>query len=209
MNRRDHSSELQFFLQRVLDDKSHAFDDLAYHASERLRRMAASMLRKYQSVRRWEETDDVLQSALIRLHRSVNEVKPDSVRAFFGLAATQIRRELLDLSRHYYGAHGIGRNHQSNAFDSRSESEKASPGLEQRAVSTDRPTDLAGWTEFHQAIEGLPKDEKEVFELIWYGGILRKDVAKLLDINEKTVLRRFTRARVTLYQMMSGDSPES
>ena len=40
-------------------------------------------------------------------------MRPDSTRAFFGLAAEQMRRELLDLARHYYGPEGEGANHDS------------------------------------------------------------------------------------------------
>ena len=55
-----------------------------------------------------EQTDDVLQNAVVRLLRALEEVRPPSVRAFFGLAATQMRRELLDLARRYQGRGGPG-----------------------------------------------------------------------------------------------------
>ena len=49
---------------------------------ERLRQLAHRMLKNYPRLRRWEQTDDVLQNAMIRLHRSLAEVKPESVAQY-------------------------------------------------------------------------------------------------------------------------------
>ena len=65
-------------------------------------------------MKRWSETDDVLQNAMLRLHRSLAEIQPECPSQFYGLAATQIRRELIDLARHYYGAQGIGARHHTD-----------------------------------------------------------------------------------------------
>ena len=74
------------------------------------------MFRNYPHLRRWEQTDDVFQTAALKLHRSLAEVKPESVRQFFGLAATQIRRTLIDLARHHYGPEGSAANQESAAY---------------------------------------------------------------------------------------------
>ena len=50
------------------------------------------------------ETGDVLQNALVRLLRAIEEVKPQTPRDFLTLATLQIRRELLDL----HGPYGPG-----------------------------------------------------------------------------------------------------
>jgi len=73
---------------------------------------------RYPSVGRWVEVEDVLQGSLMRLLRALESVQPTSTRAFFGLAAEQMRRELLDLGRHFHGPHGIGANHASVQDDS-------------------------------------------------------------------------------------------
>jgi hypothetical protein len=54
------------------------------------------MLRGFPAVQRWADTRDVLQASLLRLLHALEEVRPSSSRDFFGLAAEQIRRELLD-----------------------------------------------------------------------------------------------------------------
>jgi hypothetical protein len=69
------------------------------------------MLGRFPTVRRWADTGDVLQSALVRLLGALKQVDVPSTRAFFGLAAEQMRRELLDLARHFHGPHGYGARH--------------------------------------------------------------------------------------------------
>src|SRR5213078_3815293 len=59
------------------------------------------MLGQFPAVKSWEDTHDVMQNSLLRLLRSLRELRPNSTREFFGLASEQIRRELLDLVKHY------------------------------------------------------------------------------------------------------------
>ena len=50
-------------------DAERAREALLSHAAGRLERLARMMLRGYPRLRRWEETGDVLQNALLRLDR--------------------------------------------------------------------------------------------------------------------------------------------
>ncbi len=115
------------------------------------------MLRGYPGVRRWEQTDDILQNAALRLCRALEEVQPASVRSFINLAAVAIRRELIDLARHYHGPEGMGRHHIS--WDGR---RARHPRWESRIprTNTDEPARLALWTEFHTHVDALPDAEK-------------------------------------------------
>ena len=205
MNQSDHSSHLQLLLRRVLADEEGAFDEFTMAVTDRLRNLAQSMLRRYPHVRRWEDTNDVMQAALIRLHQSINEVRPSSTREFFGLASTQIRRSLIDLARHYYGVYGVGTRHHSQGGGKAADD---SGGFLLNAGTDDRPDSLEAWTGFHEAIDLLPADVQEVFSLIWYGGLMQKEVAKLLGIAEKTVMRRMTRARIRLHEILANQRPE-
>ena len=100
-------------LQTLLDQEDPDYDKLIESASDRLLRLTRRMLRNYPHLHRWERTDDVFQTAVMRLHRSLTEVKPESVSQFFGLAATQIRRTLIDLVRHHFGPQGQAAQHES------------------------------------------------------------------------------------------------
>src|SRR5690349_10324078 len=105
--------QLQAWLDRMQAGDPAARSALLEHACERLQRLARKMLKGFAGVQRWEQTDDVLQNALVRLWTSLQHVRPRSVREFYGLATLQIRRELLDLARHYYGPEGLGAQHAS------------------------------------------------------------------------------------------------
>src|SRR6056297_3480174 len=79
---------------------------LLLHAKDRLTRLTRKMLRGYPKLRGWEQTDDVCQNAMLRLHRALEDVPIESASHFFNLPATQIRRELCDLARHHVGPQG-------------------------------------------------------------------------------------------------------
>src|SRR5262245_62623942 len=105
--------QIQAWLDRLRGGDESARCELLGCACERLRNLARKMLRGYPNVRRWEQTDDVLQTAVIRLHRALQQVPVQTSLDFFRLAALNIRRELLDLARHYYGPQGQGAHHAS------------------------------------------------------------------------------------------------
>ena len=86
-------------LERLAAGDASARDELIAIACERMRGIAHRMLRSFPTVRRWDETDDVVQNAAMRLVRALNQITPRDPRGFIGLAAVQIRRELLDLAR--------------------------------------------------------------------------------------------------------------
>lgn len=173
-------------LQALLDEGNEtAYEELLSIASTRLHKLARKMLRDFPRLRRWEQTDDVFQTAALKLHRSLSEVQPESVRQFFGLAATQIRRTLIDLARQHYGPEGQAIKHESDAG-------REHPG------TFDSPESLASWAEFHEQVEQLPDAERETFQLLWYSGITQREAAKILDISESTVLRRYFRAKLSL-----------
>jgi RNA polymerase sigma factor (sigma-70 family) len=191
------STQLQSLLDKASAGDPGSYDDLIALSSARLVKLTRQMLRGYPHLRRWEQTDDVFQGAAMRLHRSLSEVRPDSVRAFFGLATTQIRRTLIDLARHHFGPEGQGAKHETNA-------ESENWVVKHHADQDDSPENRETWTSFHQAVERLPDDEREVFQLLWYGGMEQKQVAELLGISIPTVQRRWYRARHQINVALSG-----
>jgi RNA polymerase sigma-70 factor (ECF subfamily) len=189
---------IQLRLDRLRAGDESARGELLSMACERLRRLARKMLRGYPSVRRWEQTDDVLQNAAVRLCRALEAVKPAGVRDFVNLAAVQIRRELIDLARHYDGPEGQGRHHASKTLLSHVD----------RAADSDDPARLAAWTEFHDQIDGLPDEQKEVFHLLWYQGLPQAAAAALLGVSERVVKYRWRAARLALHDRLGGRLPD-
>src|SRR5437899_3183745 len=110
----DRTEDLQPILDRLAEGHPQAKQELIERAQDRLRRLARKMLRCDPRVARWEQTDDLLQTALMQLHRSLDAVRPETVRGFIGLAATHMRRELVNLARHHYGPEGDARHHASD-----------------------------------------------------------------------------------------------
>ena len=200
----DHTAQIQSCIDRVRAGDRSAHDELLAHAAERLFRLARKMLRDFPGVHRWEQTDDVLQNATLRLCRALGEVQLLTVADFFRLAAAQIRRELIDLSRRYSGAQGLDANHASIAGAGTARA--GSPALNP-ADTTHDPERLAGWTEFHREIEALPALEREAFDLLFYQGLSQAEASALLDVSERTIKRRWQTARLRLVQALGGKMP--
>jgi len=164
------------------------------------------MLKGYPRLKRWEQTDDVLQNVAVRLYRALGQVKPASAPDFFRLAALNIRRELLDLAKHYYGPQGRGARHAT--VDHRRQDASGTPAAHEPPDAGGGPERLAAWTEFHQQIERLPDEEREIFDLLWYQGLSQAEAASLLNVSERTIKRRWQSARLKLHEALHGELPE-
>lgn len=172
--------------------KEDARDQLIEQSSQRLLQLTKKMKQSFRRLDRWEQTDDVFQNAMIRLCQSLRDVQLTDSRHYFRLAATQIRRELHDLARHYFGNQGLGKRHQSNAG-------------EEPLGEVGR---LARWSDFHEAIESLPAAEREVFGLIWYHGLSQQEAAKVMGLSDRQVRRHWRAARLRVYDLLGGELPE-
>lgn len=201
----NHTRHLQAWLEQLQSPDPGASEGarraVIDHASERLETLARTMLKKYPRLHRWEQTGDILQNSLIRLHRSLLTIHPESVRQFYGLAAAQIRRELIDLTRHHFGPEGDAALHHTD--DVRAISENAA-AIDRLPDSSSEPTSLAEWTEFHEAAQKLPDAEREVFELYWYEGLDQKTIASILSITDRTVKNRWRSAKLLLRDMLTN-----
>jgi RNA polymerase sigma-70 factor (ECF subfamily) len=202
MLRDDRSSVIEGWLERLKAGDDSARDGLLASASARLTRLARKMLRRYPGVHRWELTDDVLQNALVRLDQSLRALRPPTAPDFFRLAAEQIRRELIDLARHYYGPTGPGANHASRGgLESDAE-------IDPLAQSTNEPCRLAMWTEFHERIERLPDEDRALFDLLWYQGLTQTEAGAILGVSDRTIRTRWVKARHNLHEALGGQLPE-
>lgn len=185
------TTELQRWLDLLKSGDEQGRTRLLDRACERLRILARRMLRGYPLVQRFEQTDDVLNAAMLRLFRALLDVQPESLRHFFNLAAQQIRRELIDLARQHARLDG--------------QAELATD----LAADRSEPGTLAEWTEFHGQVEGLPDAEREVFSLIWYEELTQAEVADLLKVSTRTVMRRWQNARLLLGMALYGHGQDT
>src|SRR5688572_20327871 len=93
-------------LARLRNNDAAARDELINVTCARLLLLTRRMLGGFTRLRQWEQSEDVSQNAMLRLRRALDEVTPRTPAEFYGLAAEQIRRELLDLTRYYFGRAG-------------------------------------------------------------------------------------------------------
>jgi RNA polymerase sigma factor (sigma-70 family) len=198
---RDRTAQVQLRLDRLLAGDAAAGGELLGIVYERLNRLARKMLRDYPGVARWEETEDVLQNALVRLARALKATSPPTVPDFFRLAGALIRRELIDLARHHYGRRaGGGRRKVEGAIDDGSDPRAPSE-------STYDPERLALWTEFHRQVDRLEDCDREIFDMLWYQGLDKAEAAAVLGLTERTVNRRWLTARLKLSALLGDGLP--
>lgn len=172
----------------------------------RLLQLAQRMLhRRFPELRRWEDTDDVFQQAWLRLQRSLGKVKPESVGEFYGLAATEIRRELIDLCRRHFGPQGVGANHESD-WGGGPASGSDRPRHDPRE-DTGGPASCMAWAEFHEQAGMLPEQERQVFDLLWYQQLSQEEAAAVAGVSVRTVKRRWQRAKLQLFKACGGQPP--
>ena len=176
------SVAIEGWVQRIQAGDRAARNELLVAVERRLQELARRMLSRYPTVRQYADTGDVYQTACLRLLRALEEVTPATTREFFALAAVQIRRELLDLARYYRtpGRHFVA---PPPADGSNAQWEPAP------AVAVPAADDLETWGRFHEAVEKLPAEEREVVGLRFYHGWPENRIAELLGVSDRTVQR--------------------
>lgn len=185
------TTQMRLWLDRIQGGDMAAREELVRTVCGRMERLTRKLLRDYPSVERWVEAEDVLQDSMLRLLRALKEVRPNSMREFFGLGALQIRRELLDLARRFKGREEA--NYQDGSVDNTSAS-----GLRAPPAPVIDP-DFDEWSAFHEAVELLPAEEREVVGLVFYHGWSQGEVAELFQVTERSVRRWWQSARLKLH----------
>lgn len=183
-----HTTVIQRCIDRLYTNHPGAREELMRVAAERLLVMVRGLMLRYPGLRRWEQSDDVLQNVQIRLLRCLDQLPVASARDFLRLAAVNMRRELIDLTRHHFGDEGGGSHHATPPAD----------WAGSAAAGGDDPAVLAEWAELHALIGQLPEEEREVMDLHWYHELNQHEVAALLGVSERTVRRRWVSAKVRL-----------
>jgi RNA polymerase sigma factor (sigma-70 family) len=201
----DRTAQIRDCLDRLRAGDDSARRDLLAHVNERLGHLTRKMLRGDRRVRRWEETDDIRQDAMLRLYRALERARPESERDFFRLAALHIRRTLIDLARRHYGPEGDGAHHATDpppVAGTDHSQDTADP-----ADTTHEPQRLADWTELHQVVARLPDPEREAFDLLWYHELPQAEAAALLGISQRTLQRHWRSARRLIGAALRGERP--
>jgi RNA polymerase sigma factor (sigma-70 family) len=192
----DSTSDTTFLLGKMDLINQHARNDLITHACRKLHHLTSRMLKSFPGVRRWEQTDDVLNSSLIRLNKALSSEVPQTSHHFWHLATVMIRRELIDMARHYQGPQGYGANHHTDGAGKAAD-DTGGP-LHAQQVDADEPVSMEQWQLYHEESAKLPDKERAVHDLIYYQGRSQAEAATILNVSLRTVKRRWQSARISL-----------
>jgi RNA polymerase sigma factor (sigma-70 family) len=172
--------------------------ELLGRATRRLRLLCDSLLRRgYPRLAQPPlnlETDELLDGVVAELLKALREVRPQTVRQFFALANQHMRWQLNDLARRL--------DEQPRAAALAESGVAAPPGSSDSCLSQDARRML-------RAIEGLPEDEREVFELVRIQGLTHAEAAGVVGVSVKTVQRRLNRARLLLAERLADLRPDA
>src|SRR5262245_8335039 len=173
-----------------------AVRELLGRAAGCLRLLCAALLHKsYPRLARPPvnlEADELLGGVVAGLLTALRDVRPQTVRQFFALANRHMRWQLNDLAR-------------------RLDERPAAAALAESGVAAAPDSAASGLTPDGRrmlgAIEGLPEDEREVFDLVGIQGLTHAEAAAVVGVAEKTVQRRLNRARLLLAERLADLRP--
>ena len=134
------------------------------------------------------QSDEMLSAVVERLLKALRKARPKDVRQFFALACQHTRWELNDLARR---------------LDERPRAVELLDGLVPDAPSSGSCLSRDG-CRMLEAIDGLPEDEREAFDLVRVQGMTQVEAAELIGVAPKTVKRRLGRGLKLLTQQL-GD----
>ena len=137
-------------------------------------------------------SEEMLSSVVERLLKAMREVRPQTVRQFFGLASQHMRWELNDLARRL--------DENTAAVELRDSLVPAPPETDGSQVTPNARRML-------EAIEHLPEDEREVFNLVRIQGLTQPEAAGVLGVSAKTVQRRLNRGILLLSEQLADLQP--
>jgi RNA polymerase sigma factor (sigma-70 family) len=133
-----------------------------------------------------------LGAVVERLLKALRAARPETVREFYALANQHMRWELNDLARRLDNQPVVGELYEGIDLSTPSSVSKLSPdGLRML-----------------QAIEDLPDEEREAFDLVRIQGMTQAEAAEVLGVSRKTVQRRLDRALLTLSEALDDLRPD-
>ena len=179
---------------RLLGELERGDKDAANHilplVYDELHRLARSYFRRERGEHTLQPTA-LVHEAYIRL---VDQRAPLESRGhFMALAATQMRRILLDYARKHQAARrGAG-------------GQKVLPE-DTMAISHQKPVDVLALDAALDKLNALDADQSRVVELRFFGGLSVEETAEAMGVSPATVKRSWSSARAFLHREITGGS---
>lgn len=188
-------------VQRYLDDLAGdspaepVVRALLDRAVRRLHQLCATLLyRSYPRLTRPPlnlQAEELLGAVVERLLKALREARPANARQFFALACQHMRWELNDMARRL--------DEQPTPVEL-SAGGVAAPASSDSGISPDGRRILA-------AIERLPEEEREVFDLVRIQGMSQAEAGRVLGVSAMTVNRRLGRGLQMLAASLEDLNP--
>jgi RNA polymerase sigma factor (sigma-70 family) len=198
MNEQHTTAIVQHYLDELAGDtpSESAVRELLDRSVRRLHQLCAAMLyRSYPRLTRPPlnlQVDEMLSAVVERLLKALREVRPRTVREFFGLASQHMRWELNEMAR---------RLDEKPVPVELCEALATSPASSESELTPDCRRMLV-------AIDSLPEGEREAFDLVRIQGLTQAEAAEVLGISAATVNRRLNRGLQLLAEVLSDLCPE-
>jgi RNA polymerase sigma factor (sigma-70 family) len=198
MNEGHTTAVIQRYLDAIQGDTvaEPVIRDLLERAVHRLRLLCGALLhRSYPRLTQPPlnlETDELVSGVVAGLITALQKVRPQTVRQFFGLANQHMRWQLNDLARLLDKRPRLAAVAESGVV--------AGPESSDSMLSQDARRMLS-------AIEGLPEEDREVFELVRIQGLMHAEAAAVVGVSVKTVQRRLNHARLLLAEELADLRP--
>jgi RNA polymerase sigma factor (TIGR02999 family) len=179
------STEITCLLVAWSDGDRGALEQLAPLVQAELRRLAKSYLRK-EFAAHTLQTTALINEAYLRMIEWKG-LKLENRAHFFGLAAQLMRRILVDQARQHR-AHKRGGDALKLTLD------------EAIDVAVERDVDLIA---LDDALDGLAKiypRKSQIVEMRFFGGLSTDEIAAVLKISPRTVMREWSLAQAWLYR---------
>ena len=134
----------------------------------------------------------MLSAVVERLLKALREARPTNVRQFFALASQHMRWELNDMARR---------------LDEEPDAVTLPPELVPAQASSESGLSPDALRIFG-AIDRLPEDDREVFDLVRIQGMSNAEAARVLEVSPMTVMRRLNRSLTQLATTLADLRPD-
>lgn len=186
------TGEVTRLLGEIGRGQKEAMNQLLPLVYDELHRLARSYFRRERGEHTLQPTA-LVHEAYIRL---VDQRAPMESRGhFLAVAATQMRRILLDYARKHRAARRGGAGQKVMLEDT-------------MAICEQQPVDMIALDRALIKLSELDPDQARLVELRFFGGLSVEQTAEVLGVSPATVKRSWSSARAFLHREISGGAPD-
>lgn len=187
------SGEVTRLLGEIGRGRKEAINELLPLVYDELHRLARGYFRRERGEHTLQPTA-LVHEAYIRL---VDQRAPLESRShFLAVAATQMRRVLLDYARKHHAARRGGDGQKVLLEDT-------------MAICQQQPVDVILLDVALDKLAALDQDQAQLVELRFFGGLSVEETAEAMGVSPATVKRSWSSARAFLHREISGGSVDA